>query len=148
MPVLQKLSTPLSINHITALVAKAINPLHDLLTFVTTRVVVMENIFAEKMPPLDQLYSNVSGRSSQPATTMLASRLKTNGLRLSSLELHSHSNSSGGLGSIMPPPPLNFTFFYRVGGILKSPQASLRFSYFFKDLHRSTTHCGYWWSNI
>ena len=88
-----------------ALVTKVINPLHGLLTFVTTRVVILENLFVDKFTPLDRLYATVSGGSSQPSAAMLALHLKKIGLRLSSLELNFRSNYSGGLGSIVALPP-------------------------------------------
>ena len=61
LPVLQKLPTPLSVTHVTALVNKDVQPFHSLFTSITTRVVILDNILVNKSSPLDYLYSDVSG---------------------------------------------------------------------------------------
>ena len=68
-----------------ALVDKATNPLHRLLTSVTSRVGNLENLLVDKFPLFDRLYSVVSGGSSKPPAAMLTLRLKKIGLCLSSL---------------------------------------------------------------
>ena len=73
-------------------------------------MVILENIFADEFPPLDRLYSTISGGSSQPPAVMLALSLEKIDLRLSSLERNPQYHSSGGLSSIVsPPPPSHFS---------------------------------------
>ena len=110
LPVIQKLQTPLSIAYVTTLVNKAINPFHGLLTSLTTRMNILEELFVDKFPPLDRLYSAISVGSAQPPTAMSALRLKKIGLCLSFMELNIRSYSSAGLGSIVAPtPPSQFS---------------------------------------
>ena len=97
--------TPLSIAHVTTLVNKAINPFQDLITSLNNRMDILEQLLVEKFPPLERLYSAVSGGSSQPPASMLAVRLNKIGLRLSSLEQNSKPSISAGLGSLMDPTP-------------------------------------------
>ena len=86
LPVIQKLQTPLSIAHVTALVIKSINPFQGFITSLTTRIDIFERVLVDKFPPLDRLYSTVSGGSTQPPATILTVCLNKIGLRLSSLE--------------------------------------------------------------
>ena len=65
LPVIQKLQIPLSIAHATALVNKALNPFQGFLTSFTTRMDILEQSFVDKFPPLDRLYSALSGGSTQ-----------------------------------------------------------------------------------
>lgn len=105
LPVIQKLQTPLSIAHVTTLVSKAINPFQDFLTSLTTRLDILKQLFIDNFPPLDRLYSAVSGGSTQPPAAMLALHLKKIGYRLSFLKHNTHSTSSAGLGFVMDPTP-------------------------------------------
>ena len=104
--VLQKLSTPLSLSHITALATKTIHPVHGLVTSVTSRATILKNLFVDKISPLDCLYSAVSGGSSQPPTVILVVRLKHIELRLTSSERNSPSSYSVDLGFTITSPPL------------------------------------------
>ena len=105
LTVIQKLQAPLSIAHVTALVTKAINPFQGIVTSLTTRLDILEQLFVDKFPPLDRLYSAVSGGSNQPPAAMLAVRLNKIGLHLSSLEQNRQPPATASLGSLTDPPP-------------------------------------------
>ena len=47
LPVLQKLPTPLSLFHITALANKSLQPIDRLITSVATKVTILKNLFVD-----------------------------------------------------------------------------------------------------
>lgn len=104
LPVINIFEQPLSVTHVTSLISNALRLSNQ--GFTATIHSIIEDLF-KNLPPLDRLYSALSGRANHQPSAALVLKIKT----LSSHDLTLQRSGSFhplNLGTLHIPPPSSF----------------------------------------